>query len=335
MTGQTEWKQFNRLLRDECNLLRTMTGVVTLSIELELGWGMHDRAKYDHLSSGRTAETQALYRLLDLADNYDIPITFGIVGHLLHDSCTGYHSGPHSSGWWSEDPGSNSDRDPLFYAPDLVSEIQDRRVNHELATHTYSHLLANEASADHLDDELSKVAETYSEFGLPSPVSIVMPRHQRPDYSVLADHGIETIRRPIEGYSQSFTNPVSKVWWLLTRDHPQSTIETRDELRETTVTPHPSLTSITLPAGQSAPHPVFSVIPRRIRQSLHRRYLVNAIDRAATEGSHVHLWTHIYNMANNDQWPLIKDELSHLAKRRNEGHILIKRMDELNTQASA
>jgi len=293
---------------------------------------MHDKEKYGHLSSNRAAEIRALNRLLDLADNYGIPITFGIVGHLLHNSCAGYHSGPYPDRWWSEDPGSDSDTDALFYSPDLVSEIQKRSVDHELATHTYSRLLTNEVSGDHLDEELSNVATAHSEFGIPEPTSIIMPRHQRPDHSILKSHGIRTMRRPIEGYSQSFTDPVSKTWWLLTRDHPQSSIETQNEILETTATPHPSLTAVTLPSGQSSPHPVFSAIPRQIRQFLHRRYLIGAIDRAVTEESHLHLWTHVYNMANKDQWESIKTGLLHLAKRRDEGDILIKRMNELSEQ---
>ena len=157
-----------------------MNGVVTLSIELELGWGMHDWAEYGHLSSDRSAETEALHRLLDLADRLDLPITFDIVGHLLHDSCSGSHPGFHPESWWDEDPGTCNDSDPLFYAPDLIREIRNRETDHELATHTYSHLLADEATAEELDDELATVNELHADVGLSAPTSIVMPRHQQP-----------------------------------------------------------------------------------------------------------------------------------------------------------
>ena len=311
-----------------------MTGVVTLSIELELGWGMHDRAEYGHLSSDRSAETEALHRLLDLADRLDLLITFDIVGHLFHDSCSGSHPGPHPESWWTKDPGTDSDTDPLFYAPDLIREIRDRETDHELATHTYSHLLADKATSEELNDELTTVNDLHADAGLPAPTSIVMPRHQQPDYSILADHGIETIRRPVEGYGRSDSNPVSTFWWLLTRNHPASTLERRNGILETTATPHPSLTAASLPAGQSRPHSLFSVIPRRIRQALHRWYLIDTIDRAAVENSHIHLWTHVYNMANDGQWKPISDGLEYLAERQDEGEILIKRMDELSVPES-
>lgn len=41
-----------------------MTGIVTLSVEVELGWGMHDLDEFSHLSPNRSAEERALTRLL-------------------------------------------------------------------------------------------------------------------------------------------------------------------------------------------------------------------------------------------------------------------------------
>lgn len=307
-----------------------MSGLITLSIELELGWGMHDQGEYGHLSHDRTAETQALNRLLDLVDRYDIPITFDIVGHLLHSSCSGQHSDLYQPGWWSEDPGSNSMEDPLFYAPDLAAEIRERPVNHEITTHTYSHLLANEATTDQLDDELSKVSEVHLKHGISTPTTIVMPRHQSPSYTTLSSHGINTIRTTVKGYTPSFSNPVSKLWWLLTRDHPVSDLQIRDNLLETRVTPHPSLTATSLPEGQSSPHPALSIIPTSIRQRLHQEYLNNAIGLAENEGKHVHLWTHLYNFSNDVQWDTMKPALARIGQLYNDGEVSVQPMRKLS-----
>lgn len=303
-----------------------MPGIVTLSIELELGWGMHDKGRYAHLSPSRNAETRALRRLLRVADEYQIPITFDIVGHLFHESCSGFHDGPHPRCWWRADPGTNQKTDPLFYAPDLVEGIRSQPLDHEIATHTYSHLLAEHASPAELDYELACVKELHDSKGISAPSSIVMPRHQNADRSVLQAHGINTIRRPIDGYEQSFSNPLSKLRWLLTRCHPESSIRTRDGLTETTVTTHPSLSSSLLPVGQSDPHPVITAIPLSIRQYLHRRYLFDAIDRAAEGDAHVHLWTHVYNIANEKQWGPLEDGLEYMAEQRDNDAIQIRPM---------
>ncbi|MFD1571292.1 polysaccharide deacetylase family protein [Halorubrum laminariae] len=306
-----------------------MPGVVTLSVELELGWGMHDKQEYGHLSNDRSAETVALERLLSLADRYNIPITFDIVGHLLEDSCPGHHTGPFRDGWWTEDPGTDVESHPQFYAPDLVKEIQNREVDHEIATHTYSHHLAEVAPDEELAEELSKATAIHREFGLPSPKSIVMPRHQRPNYYVIKDNNIKTIRKPFEEYEPRFSNPVTKLWWLLTRNHPVSKVHRRKGLIETTVTPHPSLTAVSLPNGRSPPHPIFRTIPSRIRRRLHRQYLIKAMDQAIESNKHVHLWTHVYNFANDDQWEPMSAGLGHLGSLHDENQVLIKRMQEL------
>lgn len=311
-----------------------MSGVATLSIELELGWSSHDKHNYDHLSEGREAETEALERLLNLADLLDLPITFNVVGHLFHNSCPGTHAGPHSSEWWEEDPGTNVETNPLFYAPDLIASIREAQMDHELATHTYSHLLANDASSRVLADELTKVQELHRERGLGEPDSVVMPRHQPVEYSVLTEYGLSTIRIPVEGYGKSFSNPFSKARWLLTRDHPVSKTRQRSGLLETTVTPHPSLTAVSLPTGQSSVHPAFSAIPRKIRQWLHRRYLIDAIDRAAQENGHVHLWTHVYNFANDTQWKPMSEGLEYLASCRDGDSIRVRRMQDLSIEES-
>ena len=153
-----------------------MTGVVTLNIELELGWGMHDSAEYGHLSSDRSAGTDALHRLLDPVDCLDLPITFDIVGNLFHDSYSGSHPGPHPESWWTKDPGTNSDTDPLFYAPDLVREIQNRETNHELATHILS-FIGRRSESQELNDEPAKIDELHADIGPTAPMSIVVPRH--------------------------------------------------------------------------------------------------------------------------------------------------------------
>jgi len=306
-----------------------MVGVVSLSIELELGWGMHDKGEFDHLSEDRLEETRTLQHLLDTTERLNIPITFPIVGHLLHESCDGFHTGPYAVDWWNEDPGTNVNEHPLFYAPDVVDEIESSVVEHEIATHTYSHLLANEATPDMIEFDLQKAREVHEDFGLPDPTSIVMPRHKEPDYSILTDHEIETIRRPVRNYGAHIDNKISKTWWLWNRSHPKSSMKQKKGILETTVTPHPSLTTTTLPKGQMSPHSIFSAIPKTLRKRRHLQYLQNAIDLAANEQTHVHLWTHLYNLSNKDQWPLVEKALMYLAERRNEEKLLIQPMNQL------
>lgn len=72
-----------------------MTGIITLSVELELGWGMHDMGVTSHLSDDRSAEETVLTNLLETCDRLSLPVSFDIVGHLYHESCRGFHEGPY------------------------------------------------------------------------------------------------------------------------------------------------------------------------------------------------------------------------------------------------
>lgn len=306
-----------------------MAGLVTLSIELELGWGKHDLDDFAHLSPDRTAESQALDRLLDCCEALSLPISFDIVGHLLQERCLGHHDGPYPAGWWDHDPGTDEATDPLFYAPSLVDRIRRADTDHELCTHTYSHILADEVPDTVVAHELAAVRDAHRQHGLPDPTSIVMPRHRNAPTRPLRDAGITTIRKPLSGYDRPNLGPLRTLSWILTRDHPVTSLQQTDGLVETFCTPHPSLTTTTLPQGQSPPHGAFRAMPVRLRQRLQTRYLRDSIDRAAATEGHVHLWTHLYNLANDAQWSPLRDGLAYLAEKRNRDQVQVACMRAL------
>jgi hypothetical protein len=297
-------------------------------MEIELGWGTHDRGEYDYFSADGTVESETLRELLRICDEYDIPITFDIVGHLLHKTCEGTHNGPYEEGWWDEDPGTDPATDPLFYAPEFAERILAAEANHELGTHTYSHILCDKVSKETIRHEIRRARETHEEFGLNPPTSIVFPRHQTPPYEVFADLGIKVIRRPIESYTAP-TNPVKKFYWGATRSHPSTTLQQKHGIVETLCTTHPSLSNGFLRTGQADLHPLLRVMPRSLRQRISRRYIKSGVDAAVESDAHVHLWTHLFNIANVEQLPPIEAGLDYIAEKRDQGDIEIKPMCEL------
>jgi peptidoglycan/xylan/chitin deacetylase (PgdA/CDA1 family) len=289
---------------------------------------MHDQNYFSQLSSDRSAEDRALDRLLPLGDRTGIPISFDVVGHLFHDSCSGNHPGDYPDGWWKHDPGSSTTEDPLFYAPDLPENIRRRSPDHEICTHTYSHVLADECDKGVLERELSTVVSLHENRGLPTPTSIVMPRHREVDYSLLKKYGVRTIRRPIRDYGFDGSQ-FGKFPWILLREHPTCQLRYADGIVETTCTPHPSLTSTALQNGQQPPALHFRMIPRSVRERLHRRYLKRAIQRTIDDGKHIHLWTHLHNFANNSQWRAIEPALEMLADALDRGLVDVRPMRSL------
>lgn len=306
-----------------------MSGSLTISMEVELGWGTHDRGEYEYFSPDGERESETLNSFLRICDKYGIPVTFDVVGHLMEESCNGTHIGPYPDNWWIEDPGTHPETDPLFYAPEFVRRIDNTDVTHEIGTHTYSHILCDDVPSETIRHELQRASEVHQEFGLEPPRSVVFPRHQTPPYDVFSDLGIEVVRRPIDDYHVP-ENLLKKFFWGVTRTHPVTELQREEGLVETPCTPHPSLSSGFLQTGQADLHPVLRGIPRPIRQRILRHYIKSAVDRAVEEDGHVHLWTHLFNIANDEHLAPIESGLQYLAKKRDAGEITIDRMRDLS-----
>jgi peptidoglycan/xylan/chitin deacetylase (PgdA/CDA1 family) len=306
-----------------------MPGAALFSVEVELAWGYHDKDesdRYAKLSGDRRAETKTLETLLRCCERYDVPLTFDIVGHLLLDSCDGDHDLPHDSQWFAADPGTDREIDPLFYAPDLVEQIQSSSVDHELATHTYSHVLGEEHSDEVVTADLA-AAQAVHESQLGSTAeSLVAPRHHSVSVESLREAGIGVCRRPVGEL------PAGKAWralWYFSRRHPVRAPAVRDGIVETYTSQVPSMTAPYFPIGQAEAHPVFRAIPASIRRASQRRYYCSALDRAVSTDQHAHFWTHLHNMANPTQTELATALIREVASRRETDGLSVLRMCDL------
>lgn len=305
-----------------------MTGVVTISMEVELGWGVHDIDDDVHLSEDGGPERASLQRLLDRCGEVDVPISFDVVGHLFESTCAGHHDGPHRNGWFDADPGTDAETDPLFYAPGMVAAIRDRATDHELCTHTYSHVPCAEVTPETVVWELKRSQDRLETVTGSKTNSIVPPRHSRPPAAALRGADVEVMRMSRDS---SGDGSLARAKELVFGPHPiQEDPVFVDGVLETYCTTYPSLTASTLPAGQRPALTMFRSVPVRVRQYLHRRYLNRAVDRAVATDGYCHLWCHLYDLANEYQWPVVRDFLGDLARRRDAGEVRVLTMTELN-----
>lgn len=310
-----------------------MVGTATISIEIELGWGLVRFGKLDKLSENREAETRYLSRLLDQCDEYDVPITFNIVGHLLHESCDGTHDSPHDESWWDVDPGTSVDEDPEFYAPDLIEDIRSRSTDHEICTHTYSHIECDEVDPEIVRWELEQAQRIHDEYGLPKNNSIVPPRHSTPPSDVLTDTGIRVKRTPhyeAEGVDRPSTR-IEKLLEILFGTHPAIEPAVEQGLLETYSPEYMTFAAPFLQAGRYRSPYIYRSIPLFVRQRLHERNLTRGLDAAATADSFVHYWSHLYDFSNNQQWPQVESFVRRLSERREAGEIRVRTMQELQS----
>lgn len=309
-----------------------MTARVTLSVEMELGWGYHDLGRTDPFSEERIAETERLNALLSVCDRLEIPFTFDVVGALLLDSWPAQLDGPHADGWFDAIPKTGVDEDPLYYAPEMVRAIDDAAVDHEICTHTFSHVLFDRISRDVAAWELQQARRVHEEFGLDPPVSLVPPRHYRPPADLLVEHGIETLRIP--GYLPARTR-AHKFDRLLLSPQPPTPPRPVEGVLETYCASYTTLTAASLPAGQLPVHPAFRPLPKSLCRNLHERYLDRAVERAIEADSDTHLWCHLYDMVDDDQFAPIVTFLETLADRRDRGAVEVVTMAELDEAVRA
>jgi hypothetical protein len=290
---------------------------ITISLEVELGWGTHDLPdgpRSDMFSSDRKKETEILRALLSRCDELALPLTFDVVGHLMEEKCDGSHDGPHRQGWFDADPGENMTTEPLFYASGIVDTITKANVKHEIATHTYSHVLFDEIEAAVVDWELHRVREVHDNLCIRSPVSLVPPRHREPPIELLSEHGVNVVRVPIERIDTDRRRKLNSFNRILGRSHPSGKLETEGGVVLSYTSFEPSLTAPFLPNGQCQPHPIFRTVPLRLRERLQSRYLSDALYNAIESDTHLHLWSHLGNLANDYQWSVVNQFLSELAE---------------------
>lgn len=308
-----------------------MTGTVTLSIEIELGWGV---ARYrpieKRISPNRERETETLHRLLSLCEDHNIPISFDVVGHLLHSECEGEHEGPHESGWFDIDPGTDVDTDPEFYAPDLIESIHESTVDHEICTHTYSHAEFGTVSDEVIEWEFERAAEMHLEFGLTQPTSFVAPRHSMSDRSLLADLGIDICRTPhYEHPDIQRPRKIKKYFNMLRCKQPLLPPERNNGVIDSWSTEYHTIAAPSLPAGTSGIHPAYRPVPRSLRRRLHAHGLCRSFKRTATEDSYSHYWAHLYDIANESQFPQVETAISALGELQRNGDIEVQTMANL------
>lgn len=190
--------------------------VCLISADFEMAWASRYTKRVDHplekaiLDGIRTREN--IPRILDLCDEYVIPITWATVGHLFLESCNAVDGIKHpdvprlphfendywkyaKGDWFDYDPCTDYMSDPAWYAPDLIRDILSREVKHEIGCHTFSHIDCR----DGLDDgsvfksEINKCQEIARDWGLKLE-SFVHPGHTIGNLQNLADMGFTNYR---------------------------------------------------------------------------------------------------------------------------------------------
>lgn len=296
-------------------------GSVVLSLDAELAWGFHDA---DELPADRvTTARESWLRLLELFDEFDVPATWAVVGHLMLDSCDGEHADhPTPDGWFDRDPGTRERRDEQWYGATLVDAIEAADADHEIGSHTFSHVEMAHTTREVAAAEVREAVEVAEERGL-SVDSLVYPRNYVGHRDVLAAYGVTCYRgvKPRRWYDRGVLGSAAKFAGWPTR-----------AVEPTLVTPHEDEYGlINVPASlylfgfEGRARSAVERVTEDPVVSMARR----GIDRAATENGTFHMWLHPNNLTEERDFERLRAVVEYAAQVREETGLQIRTMRDV------
>lgn len=205
--------------------------VVLLYADFELAWAWRFskelKNKKDEILKIAKRERENIPGILELCEQYNIPITWATVGHLFLNDCKKNNGVVHpeikrnnyfenkywiynKGDWFDDDPCSNYEKAPEWYCPDLIEEIINSKVKHEIGCHTFSHIDCRDeiCSKEVFDSEINKCRELAAEKKI-NLKTFVHPGHTIGNLSNLPNQGFTSYRTDygnILGYPSKHTN---------------------------------------------------------------------------------------------------------------------------------
>lgn len=151
------------------------TGKLTISIDLELAWGVWDHLTPEHLRLAETDERPICAALIELFDRYQVPATWAVVAALLDEASSARQPGPQAS----------------WYAPDIVELLIATKAGHEIGSHSGRHIYFDQATAAEARNDVRFARSMHRAHSLPFD-SFVFPRGIGGHLDILADAGLKT-----------------------------------------------------------------------------------------------------------------------------------------------
>ncbi|WP_135825946.1 polysaccharide deacetylase family protein [Halorussus ruber] len=298
-------------------------GSVVLSLDAELAWGFHDHEKLpeDRVETAR----ESWLRLLDMFDDFEVPATWAVVGHLLLDSCDGEHAGhPTHDGWFDRDPGTWEGRDETWYGSKLIDAIEAADADHEVGSHTFSHVEMGHTTREVASAEIRECVELAEERGL-SVDSVVFPRNYVGHRDVLAAYGVKSYRgnRPRRWYDRGPLGSATKLLgWPTGAVSPPLVTPAEDEYGLVNIPASLYLFSF---EGR------FRSAAERVGEDPIVRMAKRGIDRASTRNGVFHMWLHPNNLTEERDFQRLEAILEHVAEVRETTPLTVETMESIAT----
>lgn len=183
-------------------------GQFVVSIDHEFAWGYVDYILTEKDKERIRGEVEIVKRLIALFEKYNIPATWALVGHLIDRGCTWGEDGkPHPEyprpiskherrDWFKNHPPQNEYTDELWYdSHNLASLIRSSSAGHDIATHSYAHILYSEdiTSEELIKADVKNLARVHRVHDVPM-TSFIFPRNIEGYHRFLKVNGFTNYR---------------------------------------------------------------------------------------------------------------------------------------------
>lgn len=195
-------------------------GAFIISLDTEFAWGkisLAHKNEYYHLFE----ETEkVIIRLLELFKKYDVPVTWAIVGRLLEDinnptehiqlDLSNYFKGEISNDIYMDED-LNKDDNSYIVKTNLADTILSYDQNHEIATHTYSHIyLEDWLDTKYVEEDFIASMQIAKLRGVDFS-SIVLPKNIINHLDILRKYGIKCYRGIDENWYSNLPPKLQKI----------------------------------------------------------------------------------------------------------------------------
>ncbi len=280
-----------------------MTGKLTISIDLELAWGVWDHLTPEELRLAESAERPICAALIDLFDRFQVPATWAVVAALLDEKSAATR------------PGSKA----CWFAPDIVERLRRNTAGHEIGSHSGHHIYFDTASAAEARADLEFARDIHGAHGLTFEL-FVFPRGAPGHLDAVAAVGLKVFNAADVGWvedARRLGRRCGQIANLADKFLPIPPAPARAEPRGGLIHIPKSM----LLMGRNGPR-------RFVMPATTRAKLRAGLQRAQASGGIFHLWFHPSNFyyRRDEQLATLGWFLKHAAEEAARGRIELRTM---------
>jgi hypothetical protein len=319
-----------------CNTLNRHPAFV-LSLDTELVWGSFDHTPPSEWALKYGETRVAIADILELLDEFAIPATWAVVGHLFLSSCARNSEGlahpelkrprfswyPHD--WLALDPCTDRSHESWWYGDDIVDAILKARVRHEIGCHSFSHIVFGDpaCSGECIEADLGECLKVAAQRSVRLR-SFVFPRNIEGHHDLLLPAGFCCFRGAEPSWYSRLPSVLRRAGHYVDQALAiPPPVSTPCELQ-------PGLWNI--PASALLLHRggIRRLIPLSSRITKARR----GLEQAVKTGKVFHLWFHPFNLCpdRREMTEVLRKILSIAADLRDKGLLQIMTMASLADQ---